>query len=290
MTRRRNPQAEAQFLIVLRRWAGKFSPWVSDQPPASLVVDLTGCAHLFGGEVALIAEVEEDCEAMGLTVHAGIGDSVGAAWALARFAGQPEQMARTGDAVDQEARATRARAVKRRNWERGGPAPKLAPPGLRASRIAAPGQARTVLAPLPVAALRIDADTATALARLGLRRIGDLTGMPRAALARRFGDRAGAAAGPGAGAGVRAGVARPPAAAFRGAADAFPTRSGWRATCWRRWTGCCRNWRSGWWRRGAARGGSGCDCFRTDQAAQWAEVGLARAARPRRTGSGRCWR
>src|SRR5690606_4719471 len=136
---------------------------------------------------ALLAQLEEDCATMGLTVHAGIGDTVGAAWALARFAGQPAQLARTGDAVDQEARATRARAVKRRNWEKGGPPPRLAAPGLRASRVAPPGQARTVLAGLPVAALRIEAETATALGRLGLRRIGDLTGMPRAALARRFG-------------------------------------------------------------------------------------------------------
>lgn len=41
--------------------------------------------------------------------------------------------------------------------------------------------------PLPVAALRIDHDTAAALGRLGLRRIADLTVLPRAPLARRFG-------------------------------------------------------------------------------------------------------
>jgi protein ImuB len=187
LTRLRNEQAELQFLTVLRRWAGKFSPWVSDQPPASLVVDLTGCAHLFGGEVPLVAQVEEECEAMGLTVHAGIADTVGAAWALARYAGQEPSLSRTGDAVDQEAPATRARATKRRNWEKGGPAPRLAPPGERQSRIAPPGQGRTLLAGLPVAALRLDADTAAALSRLGLRQVGDLAGMPRAALARRFG-------------------------------------------------------------------------------------------------------
>ncbi|MCR8724224.1 Y-family DNA polymerase [Frigidibacter sp. ROC022] len=186
-TRLRNPQAELDFLRVLRRWAGKFSPWVADQPPASLLVDLTGCAHLFGGEEALLAQAEEDCAAMGLTVHAGIGDSPGAAWALARFAGQPERPGRSGDAIDQEAPATRARAVKRRNWERGGPPPRLAAPGARAARIAAPGQARQALAGLPVAALRLDPEVTASLVRLGLRRIGDLAGMPRAALARRFG-------------------------------------------------------------------------------------------------------
>ena len=102
VTRLTNPQAELAFLAILRRWAGKYSPWVSDQPPTSLVIDLTGCAHLFGGEEALLAEVEGDCAMFDLTVHTGIADTVGAAWALARYAGQPAQMARTGDAVDQE--------------------------------------------------------------------------------------------------------------------------------------------------------------------------------------------
>jgi protein ImuB len=55
------------------------------------------------------------------------------------------------------------------------------------ARIAAPGQTRSAIAPLPVAALRIEAETVTQLARLGLRRIEDLAGQPRAALARRFG-------------------------------------------------------------------------------------------------------
>lgn len=187
ITRLINPQAEAAFLTSLRRWAGKYSPWVSEEPPASLAIDLTGCAHLFGGEHAVLEEVEADCAALGLTVHAGIADTIGAAWALARYAGQPVQMTRTGDAVDQEARATRARATKRRNWERGGPPPQLAAQGNRAARIAPPGQTRTVLAPLPIAALRLQSDEITGLTRVGLRKIGDLVGTPRAALARRFG-------------------------------------------------------------------------------------------------------
>ncbi len=187
LTRLANPQAEAAFLGVIRRWAGKFSPWVSEELPAGLVIDLTGCAHLFGGEEPLLKQIEEDCADLGLTVQAGIADTVGAAWALARFAGQPAPLTRTGDAIDQEAYATRARAVKRRNWERGGPAPQQTTPAARTTRIAPPGRTHSALSPLPVAALRLDADTATALTRLGLRRVGDLSGMPRAALARRFG-------------------------------------------------------------------------------------------------------
>ncbi|MAY87751.1 MAG: DNA methylase [Pseudooceanicola sp.] len=187
-TKARNAPAEAALLAALRRWAGKFSPWVADERPDGLVIDLTGCAHLFGGEAELLAVVEADCADLGLTVQAGIADTLGAAWALARFAGQGAVSDRSGDAIDQEARATRARAGKRRHWTKGGAAPQLvATPGGAIARIAAPGQTYGALAPLPVAALRLEADVVAQLGRLGLRRIGDLLGQPRAALARRYG-------------------------------------------------------------------------------------------------------
>ncbi len=187
VTRLANPQAEAAFLTLLRRWAGKFSPWVSEGGTNALLLDITGCAHLFGGETALLAQAEADCTDLGLTARGGIADTVGAAWALARYSGRSAASGRSGDAIDQEARATRSRAVKRRHWERGGAAPRLVTETAGSARIALPGQTRTALAALPVAALRLPEETTAQLARLGLRRIDELAGQPRAGLARRFG-------------------------------------------------------------------------------------------------------
>ncbi|WP_417250423.1 Y-family DNA polymerase [Celeribacter sp.] len=187
ITRLRSVHAESAFLTTLRRWAGKFTPWVGEVPPDGLVLDITGCAHLFGGEEAMLAQIMTEGSDLGLTVEAGLADTVGAAWALARFAGREEAGLRSGDDIDQEARATRSRAARRRHWERGGAAPQSRVPAGSAPRIAPPGQMHQALAPLPVAALRIDNDTAAQLVRLGLKCIGDLSGMPRAALARRFG-------------------------------------------------------------------------------------------------------
>lgn len=187
LTRLANLPREAAFLDVLARWVGKFSPWVRAEGEAGLLLDLTGCAHLFGGEDGVVIQAEQECEDFGLTVHMGLADTVGAAWALARFAGQNVGSLRSGDAIDAEARATRSRAAKRRHWERGGAAPKMQTPHARQARIAPPGKARGALAPLPMAALRLEPDTVTALARIGLRRVEDVMGMPRAALARRFG-------------------------------------------------------------------------------------------------------
>ncbi|MFC4669010.1 Y-family DNA polymerase [Seohaeicola nanhaiensis] len=186
VTQSADPLAEAAFLARLRRWAGKFSPAVAEEPPDALAIDLTGCAHLFGGEAAVMAAVDSDCAGMGLTVTSGIADTKGAAWALARYAGQPVAVARSGDSIDQEARATRSRAAKR-HWTRGGTAPQRVAVPDHLARIAPPGRTYSALSPLPVAALRIDPKITAQLARLGLRRIGDLLGQPREGLARRFG-------------------------------------------------------------------------------------------------------
>ena len=189
LTRLANPHAEAAFLEALHRWAGKFSPWVAREEPDALVLDLTGCAHLFGGEEALAHQVDQDCADLGLSVQLGIADTLGGAWALARFGGHTgEGHHRNGDAIDQEARATRSRAGKRRHWERGGAAPVVTPtPVAERLRVALPGQTHRAIANMPIAALRLEDHTSAQLARLGLRRVQDLTQQPRASLARRFG-------------------------------------------------------------------------------------------------------
>lgn len=184
MIRAENLAAEAGFLAHLRRWAGQFSPWVAPEGADSLVIDLTGCAHLFGGEAALLAQISADCADLGLTVRAAIADTRGGAWALARYAGQVSAAYRNGDSIAQEARATRSRAAKRRGWERLAAGAQIAPDQ---AVIAPVGMLREVLAPLPLAALRLDAAAVDGLQRLGLRCVRDVLALPRAPFARRFG-------------------------------------------------------------------------------------------------------
>ncbi|MEM9844148.1 MAG: DNA polymerase Y family protein [Pseudomonadota bacterium] len=189
ITKAANPPEDARFLNSLARWAEQLSPWVAVEGTSALTIDISGCAHLFGGEEALLDKIRIESGQFGLTAQCGIAGTVGAAWALARFAGRRPGPTRSGDAIDQEARATRSRAAKRRHWERGGAAP-TAPCGSGTAgvqHIADPGKIYQAVSPLPVTALRIGPDDAAALNRLGLRKIGDLLGQPRAPLARRFG-------------------------------------------------------------------------------------------------------
>ena len=52
-----NSYAETQFLKGICRWSSKFSPWVASEGNSGLIMDITGCSHLFGGENEMIAQI-----------------------------------------------------------------------------------------------------------------------------------------------------------------------------------------------------------------------------------------
>jgi len=133
------PEADARALESLALWCTRWSPKVAVDGPDGLVLDVTGCAHLWGGEEGLLAAVAEAFAKLGLAPRTALAD----------------------------------RRLAARAWARFGPGGIL--PSLRA------------LDPLPVEALELDGETSASLRRLGLRTIGDLRRLPRAALARRFG-------------------------------------------------------------------------------------------------------
>lgn len=81
-----DPVGDERFLHVLRRWATRYCPWVGLEGNDGLVLDITGSAHLFDGEAAMLADMRQRLTRAGLTARIGLGDTRGAAWALARFA------------------------------------------------------------------------------------------------------------------------------------------------------------------------------------------------------------
>ena len=64
-----DPRAEAAFLGRLRRWAGRYSPLAGEDGADGLTLDITGCAHLFGGEAALLGDVSARLFRAGMTVR-----------------------------------------------------------------------------------------------------------------------------------------------------------------------------------------------------------------------------
>ncbi len=152
--------ADMEALAALGDWCGRWTPWVAlDAAGAHAVLgaghglwlDITGCAHLFGGEAALLNDMARRLARFGFAARAALADTPGAAWAVSHHGAAKQGGARHGCVV-------------------------------------APGKARAALAKLPLKGLRLAPAEADGLERLGFRAIGDLYGIPRGALARRFGE------------------------------------------------------------------------------------------------------
>ncbi|MEM7178775.1 MAG: DNA polymerase Y family protein [Pseudomonadota bacterium] len=86
ITRPARPERHQVTLRALARWAEQFSPLVGLDRDDTLVLDISGCAHLFGGEAALCAQVAAACAGLNLTARIGLADTRGGAWALAHLA------------------------------------------------------------------------------------------------------------------------------------------------------------------------------------------------------------
>lgn len=89
------PAAERTMIRWLADWCGRYSPWVAVDVStphatisgdASIRMDITGCAHLFGGEEALLRDLTGRIAALGFTARAAAADTPGAAWAICRYA------------------------------------------------------------------------------------------------------------------------------------------------------------------------------------------------------------
>ena len=149
-TRPAAPGEDAAALRRLAEWCGRYSPWTAPDGLDGVKIEITGSAHLWGGEAELAADLSRRLAGQGISHRLAIADTIGAAWATARYA--------AGDG-----------------------APVIVPPE----------QTHAALAPLPIAALRLDPAIVEGLHRVGLRRVGEVAAMPRDALARRFGETVG---------------------------------------------------------------------------------------------------
>src|SRR5690606_309576 len=111
-----DPLADRRLLESLADWCDRYTPLVALDGEDGLFLDITGCAHLFGGERGLLDDLLARFFHQGFDVRAGLASTPGASWAAARFGGQDN---------------------------------------------VAPGAEEDLLAPLPLAALRLDADIRT---------------------------------------------------------------------------------------------------------------------------------
>jgi protein ImuB len=158
--------ADARLLEAIADWCDRYTPLVGLDPPDGLFLDISGCAHLFGGEAELCRDLKWRLAAQGFHTCLAVADTPGGAWALARYATSPSAHSRASGNPEH------SRTIC------------ICDSGSPLSRGRA--ELRIMLAPLPLAALRIDPDIAAPLAQAGLKTIGQLLDLPRAPLAARF--------------------------------------------------------------------------------------------------------
>ncbi len=81
--------ADEKALEKLSKWCGRYTPWTTpcteENGTDGVFLDITGCAHLFGGEQALLEDLKNRLAAWGIRARLAVADTAGAAWGAARF-------------------------------------------------------------------------------------------------------------------------------------------------------------------------------------------------------------
>lgn len=83
------PQKTAVLLEHLADWCGRYTPWTAVEGEDGIWLDTAGCAHLFGGETAMLEDLLTRVSHLGFYARGALASTPGAAWALARFADGP---------------------------------------------------------------------------------------------------------------------------------------------------------------------------------------------------------
>jgi len=87
-----DPAADAaaldRFALWATRYAPQASPWREDNGADGFFLDVTGAAHLWDGEHALLAHLGRRLGRFGLPARLALADTPGAGWAVARFSGR----------------------------------------------------------------------------------------------------------------------------------------------------------------------------------------------------------
>lgn len=83
------PDADRALLETIADWCDRYTPLVGLDPPDGLMLDISGCAHLFGGERTLGRDMLARLGRRGLLARLGLADTPGCAWAVARYGDKP---------------------------------------------------------------------------------------------------------------------------------------------------------------------------------------------------------
>ena len=198
-----DPVADRALLEQLADWCDRYSPSVALDPPNGIILDLTGCLHLWGDARDLLSDLTPRLALQGFTCRIAFAETPDKARALARHGQELLAINRRIEPgmLNEERVPYLAPPLQGRGWggevgqssilqdKHSTPAPHPNPVGthdsVRGTESPTPeGEGLH----LPIASLDPQDAQATALRRAGLYTLTDLIERPRTLLAARFGE------------------------------------------------------------------------------------------------------
>ncbi len=79
------PDLIKKLLKRIAEWCIRFTPSVAIDPPDGLLLDVTGCSHLWGDDTSYLNFILKKLTDRGYDVCASMADTIGVAWGMARF-------------------------------------------------------------------------------------------------------------------------------------------------------------------------------------------------------------
>jgi protein ImuB len=188
------PQEDLERLQELSHQAGQFSPLVAIEPldpmrwagrwlhePQGLVLDVTGLEDFFGGTQEMLERVLDWLHQQHYYAVATISNNLARAWAITNY------FPRSAITKEWEKLSSEKQSID------SNPHSSPSEPSLSGDEVPSPIprgiailEETCELARLPIESLRIDENTCHQLHRLGIRRIHELSRLPRSGLASRF--------------------------------------------------------------------------------------------------------
>ena len=168
--------ADRRALTAVAELTRRYAPVVgldSMPLPDSLLLDITGCGPLFGGEAALAELLLRDLKLAGWTGRIAIADTIAAVWAVTHTDhAAPEVRQSTQPSISTASNSN----TSRRNASRAAENAQLYELPIQ---IIPPGMQQQEIARLPIAASRLPLKDLQILAHLGIRSIAQLLSLPR---------------------------------------------------------------------------------------------------------------
>ena len=74
-----------KLLTKLAHWCIRYTPCAAVDLPDGLLLDVSGCAHLWGGEADYLRSISDRLKGFGYHIRIAMADTIGTAWAIARY-------------------------------------------------------------------------------------------------------------------------------------------------------------------------------------------------------------